>query len=125
MDKTPVKGGRWRTHTLAPSRGSVSRASDPRAPKSAGAALPVNLRNRGHAAAGTAVFVRNCIVGREIWNPCGGRREVLEGGSRASAPKVSRAQEGKLTIRLAKVPLVDRPAFSIKPLAEYLSPVLL
>ena len=52
-------------------------------------------------------------------------REVLEGGSRASAPKVSRAQEGKLTIRLAKVPLVDRPAFSIKPLAEYLGPVLI
>ena len=76
IDKTPVKGGRWRTHSCA-----------------------LNLE--------------------PLW------REVLEGGSRASAPKESGAKQGGLTITLAKVPLVDRPAFSIKPLAECLGPVLI
>ena len=52
-------------------------------------------------------------------------REVLEGGSRASAPKESGAKQGELTITLAKVSLVDRPAFSIKPLVEYLGPALI
>ena len=104
MDKTPVKGGRWRTHSCALERERIASLRPPllervghspdAPPKKEKEKRKEITKQKGRC---TSVPLRCGRVGNlePLW------REVLEGGSRASAPKVSRARRGGANDQLA------------------------